>query len=461
VVDATQPSAPPTDPAAILRSKGFVGLLAFAAVVGLVVSFLGWGFLELVHYLQVWVFTDLPNGMGLDPVPSWWALPICTLAGLPVAFAIAKLPGYGGHVPAEGLKVSPTDPNMVPGVALAALASLGLGLVLGPEAPLIAIGMGVAVYTVRLAKRDAPPTLLLVLGSAGAFAAISALFGSPIIAAVIIIEASGLGGASLPLILIPGLIAAGIGSLVFIGMADWTGLSTSAYSLAPLHLPNFGTPTLGEIGWAIAIGIAAALVTYPIRRLGLGTASLVPRRIFVVIPVAGFVVAGLAFTFAQVTSESANLVLFSGQESIGPLVSNAGAYSIGTLIALMLFKGLAWSVSLGSFRGGPTFPAMFIGAAGGIAASNLPGLTMSAAIPVCIGAMIVAYLRLPLSAIIIASVLCASAGAGAAPLVIVGVVVAYLAVLALEGRIGASANSDKETGNESASSPSGTAEATA
>ena len=91
---------------------------------------------------------------------------------------------------------------------------------LGPESPLIAIGSGVAVAIVKRAKRDAPPSLLLVLGAAGAFAAISVVFGSPIMAAIIIIEASGLAGATLALLLIPGLIAAGIGSLVFIGMAE-------------------------------------------------------------------------------------------------------------------------------------------------------------------------------------------------------------------------------------------------
>ena len=55
--------------------------------------------------------------------------------------------------------------------------------------------------------------------------------------------------------------------------------------------------------------------------------------------------------------------------------------------------------------------------------------------------MIAAVLRLPLSAIIIASLLCASAGPGAGPLVIVGVVVAHLGTLALEGRLGTSVHS--------------------
>jgi hypothetical protein len=183
--------------------------------------------------------------------------------------------------------------------------------------------------------------------------------------------------------------------------------------------------------------VAAADVAFPIRKLGLRVARLVPGRTFLVLPVAGFLVAGLAFVFAQLTDESTNLVLFSGQDALGGVVAGAGTLSVGTLLLLLLCKGLAWGLSLGSFRGGPTFPAMFLGAVGGIAASHLPGLPSSVAIPVAMGAMIAAVLRLPLSAIVIASLLCASAGPGAAPLVIVGVVASYLTTLALEGRLGA------------------------
>ena len=435
----------PPDPAAILRSRSFVVLLVLAAAIGIIVSIAGWLFLEAVHDIQVWVFQDLPSGLGFDTAPTWWALPICTLAGIPVAFAIAKLPGEGGHVPANGLTVGGSnDPVNLPGVVLAALATLGLGLVLGPEAPLIALGSGLAVYVVKQAKKDAPPTLLLVIGAAGAFAAISVIFGSPIVAAILIIEASGLGGPTLPLIIIPGLISAGIGSLVFVGLANFSGLNTTAYSLPALKLTDFGSPTLGQIGWTIALGLAAAIITLPIRAIGKRVATRVPGHAFVVVPIAGFVVAGLAFVFAQYTSQSTSFVLFSGQDSLGTLVQNASVYSVGTLLAIVVFKSLAWAVSLGSFRGGPTFPAMFIGAAGAIAASHLPGLPMSAAIGVGIGAMIVAFLRLPLSAIVIAVVLTPTAGPGAAPLIIVGVVTAYVATLGLEGRLGAAKHTEAD-----------------
>jgi H+/Cl- antiporter ClcA len=342
---------------------------------------------------------------------------------------------------------------MVAGVALAALATLALGLVLGPEAPLIAIGGGLAVFAVRLAKKDAPPQLVMVIAAAGAFAAISVIFGSPIVAAILVIEASGLGGATLPLILIPGLIAAGIGSLLFTGLSSWTGLSTSAYALVPFHLPAFGQPTWEEIGWTVVIGLGAALVTLPIRRLGLGTAKLVPKKPFVLIPAVGLVVAGLAIAFEQITNKGANQVLFSGQSALPGLVAHAGAWSLGTLALLILFKGLAWSLCLGSFRGGPTFPAILLGAAGGIAATHLPGMPSTPAIAVGMAAMIVAFLKLPLSAIVIAATLTVSGGPATIPLIIVGVVVAYLATLALEGRLG-TAHDHADDGSKTATAPS-------
>jgi H+/Cl- antiporter ClcA len=419
----------------MLRSRSFVVLLVFAAVIGVVVSLASWAFLELINQIQIGVFTDLPGDLGFNTVPWWWPLPVLFLAGFPVAFAIARLPGNGGHIPANGLQMGTTEPNMVPGVVLAALATIGLGLVLGPEAPLIALGGGLAVFSVNLAKKDAPPQLLVVLGAAGAFAAISAIFGSPIVAAILVIEAAGLGGATLPLIVLPGLMAAGIGSLVFIGMGDWTGLSTSAYSLTPLHLSAFSHPTWGQIGWAIVIGLAAAVVTIPVRRLGLATAGLVPKKPFVIIPLVGLVVATLAIVFDQITDKGVNEVLFSGQSALPGFVANAGAWSLGTLGLLFLCKGLAWSLCLGAFRGGPTFPAMFLGVVGGIAATHLPGMPSTVGIAVGMAAMIAAVLKLPLSAIIIAGSLTFTGGTGLIPLIIVGVVVSYLATLALEARL--------------------------
>ncbi len=120
---------------------------------------------------------------------------------------------------------------------LAAIAGIGLGVVLGPEAPLLALGGGLGILTVDMARKGAPDQVKLIMAAAGSFAAISTIFGNPVIGAVIIIEAAGLGGPMLPLVLLPGLLAAGIGSIVFLGMGTITGLSTSAYALDLLELP--------------------------------------------------------------------------------------------------------------------------------------------------------------------------------------------------------------------------------
>ena len=244
---ADQPSAEssssPPDPESLLRSKDYRVLLVFAAVIGVLVSLVSWGYLELIHYLQQWLYKDLPSGLDLSPVPTWWpsARPgRCVRAD---RLAIARLPGSGGHKPAEGLKAGPpTQPIELPGVLIASLASIGFGMVLGPEAPLIALAGGLAIVAVRAARKDAPDQVLALIAAAASFAAMSSLFGSPIVGAVIIIEAAGLGGAILPVILLPGLLAAGIGSLVFIGMGSLTGLSSSSYAIAPLALPKYHTP---------------------------------------------------------------------------------------------------------------------------------------------------------------------------------------------------------------------------
>ena len=434
---ADEPAGP--DPASTLRSKSFVAVLALAAIVGVIASLAAWCFLELIFYLQRWVFTDIPHDVGFEHgTPLWWYLPVLAFAGVVTAFAIARLPGNGGHVPAEGLKASPTQPVDLPGVVLAAIASIGLGLVVGPEAPLIALGGGIGFLMVRAIRPDAPPELGTLLASSATFAAVSFLFGSPIIAAVILIEAAGLGGSRMPLVLIPGLLAAGIGSLVSIGMGSLTGLSTADISLSPLHLPAFARPEFVDFLWTIPLAAAIAVVTFVIFRLAREAQRIATPRPFIVLPVVGLLVAGLGIAFAQTTDHGVNQVLFSGQDAIGPLVDNPGSWSLSALALLIAFKGLAYGISLGTFRGGPTFPAMFLGAAAGLMAAQLPGFDLTPAVAVGLGAAVVAVLRLPLSAVVLATLFTVHTGLGSGPLIIVGVVVAYLTVQALDPRASSS-----------------------
>ena len=167
-------------------------------------------------------------------------------------------------------------------------------------------------------------------------------------------------------------------------------------------------------------------------------------------------VAGLGIAFSQTTDHGVNQVLFSGQDALGPLVANPGAWSLSALALLIAFKGLAYGVSLGTFRGGPTFPAMFLGAAAGLMAAQLPGFELTPAVAV---GMAQPSLR------------CCDcrwqpsswprfhgqAGVGSGPLVIVGVVVAYLTVQALPGPDGSAKSPQDGTGTAGKSEPAANA----
>src|SRR4051794_5173731 len=254
------------------RRRDLLGLLIIVTAVGLLVSLAAWGFLELIHGIQQGVFTSLPKDLGYESGPPlWWYVVVLGLAGVLVAFAIVRLPGTGGHLPAKGLALDggPTEPLELPGILLAGLATIGLGLVLGPETPLIALGAGLGTFAIRSVRRDTPAQTQAVVAAAGSFAAISMIFDSPIIAAVILIEAMGLDRERLPLVLIPGLLAAGIGSLVSIGMGSITGLSTSDYALGTLPVPSLAQPTLPDFGWAIVLAAAVAVISFGALRIGL------------------------------------------------------------------------------------------------------------------------------------------------------------------------------------------------
>ncbi|POH70265.1 Cl- channel voltage-gated family protein [Cryobacterium zongtaii] len=423
--DPSAPAKPSPDPLAVIRSRGYLRILLLAGLIGVPVSIAAYGFLALVDWLQEYLFTELPGVLGFADVPLWWPFPLLALSGLLVGLCIQRLPGTSGHPPSEGFKAGGfPQPRELPGVVLAALATLALGAVLGPEAPLIALGGGLGALAIRLIKKDSPPSAVAVVASAGSFAAVSTLLGSPLLGAFLLMEASGLAGAMLGVGLLPGLLASGIGSLVFVGLDSWTGLGT--FSLALPDLPSFSTPTAAMFLWALGIGFACPLLAWGIRALARIVRPYVHAHRLLVTPVLGLAIAGLAVLFAQVTGENTGEVLFSGQSALPSLINDGASWPLGAVGLLILCKALAYGLSLSAFRGGPVFPAMFVGAALGIAASHLPGMALVPAVGVGIGAMCVSMLRLPLTSVLLATVLLSSDAYAVMPLVIVAVVVAHV-----------------------------------
>jgi H+/Cl- antiporter ClcA len=179
------------------------------------------------------------------------------------------------------------------------------------------------------------------------------------------------------------------------------------------------------------MGAAGALLGWVIRWIGLSIRPMVHRRRMLATTVIGLLIGLSATAYELVSGNSFTQVLFSGQGALPDLVQNAGGYSGGALGLLIAFKMLGYGLSLSAFRGGPVFPAMFVGAALGILAAGLPGMSLAPAIGMGIGAMSCAMLRLPLTSTLLATLLLGADGATETPVVVVAVAVAYVITMVL------------------------------
>jgi H+/Cl- antiporter ClcA len=421
---ADRPSS--MDPVAAIRSRAYLTALVLAAVLGIPISAVAYGFLALVTHAQQLLFVDLPGDVFTGGTPAWWPVPWLVLCGLLTGMTVRYLPGNGGHSPAFGFHTDGAPPvdRELPGIILAALTTLALGAVLGPEAPLIAIGGGLGALTVHLLRKDAPPMAVTIMASAGSFAAVSTLFGSPLLGAFLIMEVAGVAGATLSLVALPGLLASGIGALVFVGLNSWTGLGD--FSLALTTVPPNVDPTVATMAYALGMGAGGACLGWVIRWIGLSLRPVVHLNRVLVTAALGLVIGCTAMTYQLLSGRSFTQVLFSGQDALPALVAHAEDYSVGVLLLLAVAKTLVYGLSLSAFRGGPVFPAMFIGAVLGIAASGLPGMQLAPAIGMGIGAMCAAMLRLPLTSTLLATILLGADGVSSTPEIVVAVAVTFV-----------------------------------
>ena len=97
-----------------------------------------------------------------------------------------------------------------------------------------------------------------MIGVAGSFAAISTLLGSPIVGAFLLMEVAGLAGPMMGVVLVPGMLAAGVGALIFVGLNTGPASGPSR-SRSPISRRS-ASPTVAEFLWAIVIGLAAAVL---------------------------------------------------------------------------------------------------------------------------------------------------------------------------------------------------------
>src|SRR5947209_7807172 len=74
------------------------------------------------------------------------------------------------------------------------------------------------------------------------------------------------------------------------------------------------------------------------------------RQLLILLPIVGLVIGGLAIAFSQITGKSIDQVLFDGQDQLPGLINQSSSWSLAALTWLLIFKGVAYGLSLGSFR---------------------------------------------------------------------------------------------------------------
>ena len=407
-------------------------LVLLGAAIGIPAALAAIAFFTAVHYLEQLIWHALPTALG-EASPPWYLVVFLPVVGAAiVAIARLTLPGDGGRSPLAGMSHGATPVRYVPGIVVAALGTLGFGLVLGPEAPVMAVGSAVGLGITSIVRSDAREQGILSM--AGIFSAISTLFGGPLVAGVMLTEGGISLGAVLIPVLLPGFVAAAVGYLVFLGVGPYTG--APAPGLQVPDLPAYVGTSVPDLIIAIVVGVVTAALIVAINGAAKRVAALQDGRqgdravgLVAALLLGGLAVGALA-QLAAVFGVAPDDVLFSGQASIPALVSES---SLIALVVLVVAKAAAYVVSLATgFRGGPIFPAVFLGVGVAAFAVELFGTSPTFAIAIGCAAGMAAQTRLVVTSMLFAALLVGSGGFDAIAGAVFATVASWLTVQALD-----------------------------
>ena len=407
-----QQAAPVTGGPTQLPLKAF----GLAIGIGLVAAAGGSILLELVHLGERLFYETLPQSLGLDGVPIWWVL-LMLLAGAAVIVLAQHLPGNSGKSPLTGFHFDTPPVNAI-SILIASAGTLMFGFVLGPEAPLIILGTTIGALIARRSDSQTLKAAMLL----GGVASIGAVFGNPFVTAFMILEFIALG--AMPRILmLPLFVALGAGYLTQVGIGSWNG-----FGLHPLTVP--GLPAYDSINAvdllvATLASFAAAIIGILAREIA-EQVDKVTRRYPRLTPFAAAIaITGLVAIIVLAFDLSPQMLLFSGQgQAMSTLIDET---AIGVVVAIVGFKALGYAISLGGgMRGGPIFPATFLGVGVGVLfALIFSGTPVSPLAAAGIAAAATAIIRLPFTSAMLALLLIGGAGMDVAPFAIIGAVVGF------------------------------------
>lgn len=331
----------------------------------------GYIVLSVVQYVADWLWFSVPTTLGTGAL---WAFVLLVPAVAGALVVWLRKVGNPGHNPLSGISMAPVTAKDYPSILGAIAITLFGGLVLGPEAAIVCTGAVIGTVIGSRVGMDLKHSVGI-----GSIAAILALFVHPI--------------------------------------QHGTFTVASGYQFR-------GSDLIG----ALVVGIVTSFVILVGRWLAIGVLKLhrgdSPR--YLVTVGAGLLVGLLAMGYHVTTGNNVALVMTSGESNVKSLLALG---SVGMILATVALKWLAYSLSMGSgFRGGPFFPAIFVGAGiGGAAGIAAPDIAQGAVVAGIAAAVV--YLAHPswlVTGILAVALGLIGGGPLVIPLTIVAVVVAKL-----------------------------------
>ena len=152
----------------------------------------------------------VPAGRLQDKISPRW---VATFGGLLVGLLVKAFGDHSGIFPEvmrEFGKTGRFDYRNAPGIVVTALVSLTSGASLGPEAPLIALGTGIALWIGRTIRLSPGGQIEALIGVAGAASAVCVILGSPLTAVVLLVEVVALAGGPVIAVMLPALLGVGV-----------------------------------------------------------------------------------------------------------------------------------------------------------------------------------------------------------------------------------------------------------
>ena len=372
-------------------------LSLLAVVAGAVVAYGSLGFRWLIGAVQYLFYGDAQEYLlSVASSLPWWQILLAPAAGGLLIGLFLKFIMPGGrplgvaHVIEVGaLRSGRMSLNQALGAAFVSAASIGVGGSAGREGPMVHLGAALSSY---LAKRfHLTPSITLTLLGCGVASGVAASFNAPIAGVFFALEVV-IGHYALHAFS-PIVIASVVGTIV-----SRAHLGDTPAFIVIEHLPVH----IAEYPAFILLGLSCAVVaTVLLRSITLADTafSKSPLPVWFRPAVGGLFVGVIALMFPQ--------VLGVGYEATDLALKDS--YALWMLLALIVAKTLATSLTIGAGFGGGVFsPALFVGAMTGgafsiIAGSVFPELSSGVGLyaMVGMGAVAAPVLGAPISTILI------------------------------------------------------------